>query len=74
MSSLSHSLLLRTTSLTQYIFFARAKQVFIPSALRHALSATETHARLGNIKDILCTVLLSFSCFSTALLLQSIVS
>lgn len=43
----------------------------IASALLHAPSAIETHARLGNRKVSLCTVLLSSSCFSTALLLQS---
>lgn len=61
-----------------YGFLARAKQGFclflIASALLHAPSAIETHARLGNIKVVLCTVLLSSSCFSTALLLQSIIS
>lgn len=79
----SLSLVKKITSLTQYtillyFFFARAKQGFclflIASALLHAPSAIETHARLGNIKVILCTVLLSSSCFSTALLLQSIIS
>lgn len=78
----SLSLIKKITSLTQYaffFFFARAKQGFcffvflflIASALLHAPSAIETHARLGNRKVSLCTVLLSSSCFSTALLLQS---
>lgn len=79
----SLSLIKKFTSLTQYtmfcffFFFARAKQgwffflFLIASALLHAPSAIETHARLGNRKVSLCTVLLSSSCFSTALLLQS---
>lgn len=60
-----------------YFFFCTCKTGFllflIASALLHAPSATETHARLGNRKDSLCTVLLSSSCCSTALLLQSII-
>lgn len=76
----SLSLIKKITSLTQYtIFFFLHVQnrvfVFflflIASALLHAPSAIETHARLGNRKVSLCTVLLSSSCFSTALLLQS---
>lgn len=77
------SLVKKITSLTQYYFFFFflhvQNRVFVflfslASALLHAPSAIETHARWGNIKVILCTVLLSSSCFSTALLLQSIIS
>lgn len=77
----SLSLIKKITSLTQYtiFFFCTCKTGFsfffflilIASALLHAPSAIETHARLGNRKVSLCTVLLSSSCFSTALLLQS---